>query len=99
MSFAAEEIVQLRDGRQVFVTDLASSDPDDYKVYSIDAYEQDGSFVVKDELPVESIFVGRLIATNAVEAKAGEKYVFEKTGKVIYLLDWITSDISEVVSS
>jgi hypothetical protein len=93
----AGDVVVLRDGRSVYVTDVADQDPDSYRVYDIDAYERDGSLEIKDELPVENIFVGRRLATNANEVKNAEKFTFERTGRVIWLLDTVVSNLDEVI--
>lgn len=57
------DVAVLRDGRTVFVTDAADSDPEAYRWYSYrigrdeegNAFEQE---YVADELAMESIFVG-----------------------------------------
>jgi hypothetical protein len=64
MKVSPGETVLLKDGRTVLVVEVASQEPDDYRLYSIDAYVQDGSFVLKDEMPFETIFIGTNMATG-----------------------------------
>jgi hypothetical protein len=85
MQVKAGDLVRLRDGRTVYVTDAADPDPDAYRVYSIDAYTEDGSLVVKGELPVETIFVGQLYDPKPRGWSKGEPVT-------------VVSDMSEVVS-
>lgn len=97
------QIVSTRDGRTIYVTDVASQEPDDYRVYSIDAYTRDGSLEVKDELPVETIFVGKLLTDKF-------RYYYDNYDKLVvhvgadgvpydkYIVGSVVSDMSEVVS-
>lgn len=48
------DVVTLRDGRRILVTDAADSDPAAYETY----HEVNGELRLYDKLPVETIFVG-----------------------------------------
>lgn len=79
------EIATLRDGRKVFVTDAADQDPDAYRLYDKDHYENTGEFKINAEMPVETIFVGVLWDDRP--------YGWSKDSTVV------VSDMSEVVST
>lgn len=88
MRVKSGDVVKLRDGRTVFVTDAADSDPDAYRWYSYRlGRDEDGNPIeeeyVADELPMESIFVGHPV--DAVGLTVNEEVS-------------VVSDMSEVVS-
>ena len=83
------DVVKLRDGRTVFVTDAADSDPDAYRWYSYRlGRDEEGNPIEQEyvaaEMPMESIFVGQLV-------EAGLVVNLDENATVV-------SDMSEVVS-
>jgi hypothetical protein len=60
MQVFAGDTVEMRDGRMVYVTDAADTQPDAWRTYSRSDYDRDGSFVVTSQMPAETIFVGHV---------------------------------------
>ncbi len=86
MIVKAGQYATLRDGRVVFVTDVAEQDPDAYRYYNEADYDETGEFNVVSEMPVENIFVGVLFD--------GRIRGWSKDASAVT----VVSDMSEVVS-
>lgn len=84
------QVVALRDGRCIYVTNATDQDPEAYAVYSIDAYAENGSYIIKEQLPVETIFMGYQVHP--------ELRSDPNLGEPGYEPRIIVSDMSEVVS-
>jgi hypothetical protein len=66
MQVQAGDIVRLRDGRIVSVTEASDTHPDAWRTYSKSAYDRDESLVVTSEVPAETILVGKDAQGNTV---------------------------------
>lgn len=51
-------VVHLRDGRWVWVSDSSDTDPDAWRTYDKSHYERTGEFKVTSENPPETILIG-----------------------------------------
>lgn len=85
MQVFENQIVEMRDGRIVHVTNAADQSVDAYRVYDEYTYQTTGEWKVNAEMPAETIFMGDLLTCS----KKGELW---STGRTV------VSDMSEVVS-
>ena len=78
------DIVAMKDGRCIYVTDASDQDPDAYRWYD------EGGSIINAELPVETIFMGYQVHP--------EFLTDPNFGEPGYEPKIIVSDMSEVVS-
>ena len=60
MDIKRGDIVTLRDGRVVYVTDAADQDPDAWRLYDWPYYQRTGKFRIVHEDKPETILIGTL---------------------------------------